>query len=123
MNRQRTDFPAQGSNERDRVHARATTQGSDDVTHIAQHEACDGVRLAHVLHGELGRTARRDVELNAERSEMVTQCVVDVSRDPEALGGATALRKQFTARAQLCVEQCQLGGRGALSHGLLGKGH
>ena len=72
--------------------------------------------LADAFEAELSDLSRdvaiailaRELELETERREVVSERVVELARDAEALGGARAVGEELLGREELSVHSCKL---------------
>ena len=90
------------------VHRARVAQLAHHVADVGQQQPGDGVRLVDMLGGTAVGEPRGDVQLQAERRQVMAQCVVQVARDPQPLGGAAALDHQRARGLQFGVRPGQL---------------
>ena len=94
----------QRSHSAHQIEATAFTQLPNHITHVSQQQPRKRVRLRDVLHRSPFSQSRRHFELQTERRQMVTEGIVQVSRDPQAFGHTLVLDHERPCCLQFPVD-------------------
>jgi hypothetical protein len=83
------------------------SQAAHDVAHITEQQTRNRMRLSNVIGRPPFREPGSDIELKAERRQMMPERVVQVPRDPQSLLDAAAFREQRPRAEKLRVQSGQ----------------